>query len=351
MLPRSIANPFKGTFEDETGKKHIAFFEEGKMKTESLVAFSKSEYSEDLRVQVHKLTIPKSQLNKADEIIRKKLIREGYPSPNYKLVEQKEIKSENKVPVLLNFDHKTLVLGAIKIAYEATVNFFPDYFYNPQATEFRNILLQRMDPNVIEKRLDEGAKISKLFWERVSKIPGLRLSDHCILLEFIPDKGLVCFIRLFDFKYAVVMSDAKYRPIEPNHSLFICNDALTDKYVSNIQYRIREIRFDLKTDELDSEVMKEIHQKGEDYFVSSEGRLCLYDETKDLIHLNVDELAAAIIDKTTENSYWAETQFILNISEDDYYLKTQLGDFIKILTLSVSREVVLLELIQPQEKK
>ncbi len=110
-------------------------------------------------------------------------------------------KEVTKITRTISFETKAqaIILEALKVAYEFTVTFLPDYFNVEWANEYSAFLETGIINDFIKERIDSAATIQKVCsvdYEELSKLP---THQHAIFIKSYPNFGLVCIVKLFNF--------------------------------------------------------------------------------------------------------------------------------------------------------
>lgn len=157
------------------------------------------------------LILDKTDEAKANIIISKFLNRKGYSSDQAKLMQVEYISEDTTLQGQLAIDIKGFKIALLKIAYEFTVSQIPKYFNDPLSVKISRIL-EDADYDAAEtdiEYLNNG--IDKDSFTLLEKLVDLENDNHYIILMNIPDGGLVCLIKIFNFFYiAIKMSSQLY---------------------------------------------------------------------------------------------------------------------------------------------
>jgi len=207
-----IPNPFDGTHklknDDETKVKMI--LDNDGMPIPYLVPRVIKKFSEDkIEIQLH---LDSLDQHKQDEILKKILKREKVSDNSHKIVTKNEpIINRFKPEIMMekSIDIKEFKIGLLKIAYEFAVDSIKEYFDDNNAIEISKFLLNS-DYNQIDKYFI-GSGLEKEVLKPLEILFDLNKKRHLLVLMFVKDYGLICFISLYNlFNIVVRLSENNY---------------------------------------------------------------------------------------------------------------------------------------------
>lgn len=209
---KKVPNPLvgKGVMEDGT---NVRLEEDCSGKIVAHILSQSPVFSSDGETVNISFTIDAKDEKQIDRITRKVLVRNGIDPTKVQVVKHQRVSQiENPaITVQANIDLSLFRIGLLKIAYEFAVDQIPEYYNDPKAKLFSEIL-QSADTN----RLGEvhfagngfakaGNKILETF------IDPANTDRHFLLLVNIENK-LYCLVKLFDntMSQLIQMSDKAY---------------------------------------------------------------------------------------------------------------------------------------------
>ena len=239
---RSIQNPFKGTglHSDKDGNKHyISFNDEKKEFEPTLVPVFEKPIPHEKEGWVGKLTIPLKHY-KSDEEVKELYAKKFGLNPSDIGRIEKEDNPQKELNLTLSAPNKSFMLGCLKIAYEFTMTFVPKYLEDPYSKLFADILLNNTITDNQKSYFDYDNEVRELFTKRISEIKDLRAFHHIALLKTISGKGLYCAVKIFDWIYAIRISE-KEDYLKTNE-LLIINDSIQQAFWINIPTKLTHFK-------------------------------------------------------------------------------------------------------------
>lgn len=284
---RSIPNPFSGRFEDGNGNEIYIQFNEGKPMAYHVPKDEAPVYGENGWVGITHL--PADKFTTDEEIIQRYAKKHKLDPAGVKLLSV-ERTSNPAVTISLPLDNGPFILGALKIAYEFAGVMVPSYLEDPLAAAYREVLLSGIISDAMGNAFDEKEALQRQMMQYFEANKQLQVFHHAAVLKTIPGVGLVCGVRIFNWVYAIHLSESeKY----VSSDVLIVNHALRRIWSLNIK-----LEFDGMAFEIDNKNPSKAHKrilaalKKGDFrnFVTPTKKFPIYDWRGTLIHKDVREL-------------------------------------------------------------
>lgn len=338
-----VPNPIKTTHTDKHGNRYRAVFKDKKLSAEVIEKLT-FEHDSNTNKFIGKITVSKENVDNIDEIIRKHAKRQGLDITEYQIT-SKELKPYDEFKVTVDADNNTFIFGCLKIAYEIIMNLYPKYQFDSMFELIRKSLREVSFQRRYKKIQERNHKELMLRYDNIfKKIKGIEAIHHCILIENVKGIGLVCCVRVFNWFYPVVLSlNAKI--VKEGEVVFIYNHALERNYASNIYAINSNIKLTVETTGLPSEIIQSIKNGEERLFCDSEGFTSIYNSDGQLAFQTPDMICDAKSIKNDNYENWFGKGIEVNLYEENLFLKTYKGLKVRLLGITIDREMVLQKLV------
>jgi hypothetical protein len=242
-----LPNPFSGTHilkDDPDQKVRLEIDSEGNYIPRLLPNVPKT------FADKFKITLDKKDENKKDEIINKFLERNGITKENVKMEEFRNEEESPWIKASMQIDLKDFKMAILKIAYEFAVDQIPQYYEDPKAKEISKLLFDADFENLYNKITFIGNGLTNKILEPFSHLIELDNNNHYLILFETFNKGLLCFINLFNvFSLGIKMSDSSsYLPeilligkndiINKSFKVYNMNEVLSQTFTP-LEYRFQ----------------------------------------------------------------------------------------------------------------
>lgn len=319
---RTIPNPFKGRHKDEDGNEYyIQFTEDGKPINQIVPQYHPLKEVDGRAEGV--LTIPLKDYV-SDEEAKEMYARKFKIDPSALTIEKKEYSQPKSVQVNISASNWPFMLGGLKIAYEFTATFIPEFIEDPRSEIFAGIILGEIAAEN-EVLLNETASVRKIMTEKIESIQGLEAYHHVVMLTTLANVGLVCGVRIFNWTYSIVMSErTDYLQTD---CLFLVNNSLKKTCGIEISTLLTNFRITINPKQLKKKQIEILeYNRTRDFvqFKTPTGKLPVYNSLGRLLYRSMDDFAAQMVVLPQFYNHRAKEIIIpTKFRRDEYFLRTK----------------------------
>lgn len=333
-----IPNPLNGTITDSKGLKHIVKFKDNVPQSEVI---EKLEFETDESGRlIGKVTIAKEKLGDLDAIIKKLAKRRGYALVDYTILNE-ETHPRESINITVDSPNNVFILGCMKIAYETVAHLFPFYLEDEISSWLRDALFTKNINDKFKEMQDGNNGVLMDRYEQIfSKIPGLQPIHHVVLIENLEGIGLVCCVRIFNWFYPIIMS-REMNLVPAGHFIFLYNDAIQRQHSSNIKHTFPTTNISVDLNSVSELARDDIRNQGEDIFKNEKGMINVFTQNNEVAYESPVALCFDILIKYGRGFSWLERNFNIDVAQKGYKLKLKNGEWIKLLSVSTEREIIL----------
>ena len=287
---RTIPNPLKGIHKDADGNEYLVTFNK-KGQPESKIL---PKYEPPVNIEggfTAKLTIPLEDFTNEEDIV-KKYAKKFKLDPNLIRVQNKEIKAPKEINATVSAENNIFILGTLKIAYETACTYLPDYLNDPLAKVFSNILLTKSLTDNEKKLFDDFHNLRDILTPKIDAIENIQTYHHAVLITALPNEGLTCCVRIFNWTYAFRLSEKKTY-LKKGHIL-ILNDAIQQSWWMNAKSKLKKFNISLDTQYLNREQRRLLTKYGGNLFKTKDDKLPIYNSNGKVLYAHLEEYANLI---------------------------------------------------------
>lgn len=321
----NIPNPFKGKpkMKDTEGNEYYSQFEDGKPISHIIPQYAAPEFASD--GFFGKVTIPAKDYISDDKIVENYAKKFGIP---FEAITHTMIEKTVIAPQFLNYQfaaaNNIFILGALKIAYEYTATFLPEYLNDPLSKRFAQILLTKSIEGCNDL-FDADPSIRKTMEERIETIEGLQLHHHVISLITVPGKGLLCGVRIFNWVYGIRMSASE--DFLKTEALTLINDAKSRMWSANIQAHLKSYSISIETNGFNKLERREFEIAKANKLADCKtptGKFPIYDLHGKLLHKHIDGILKELrVDGQKYDHHKKEVVIPVTFYKNRYFAKSK----------------------------